>query len=129
MGKVSYEGNSVPRWALDRSLTMESKLRRWVVVAMCRQREITYQDIGEKMGVSHQRVFQIIDRGTIEGLDEIEDAITEITEEKHRAMGHTDDDSVCTVYTVAFRKEPEEVRAAKIAAEKERIEECRKLFD
>jgi hypothetical protein len=121
---IGDDGYTYPEWVRNPNDSMEKKLRRWLVIAMCKQRGIFYRDIGEYLGVSQQRVFQMIEKADETALSRIEEAITEIS--KSRVEGETDPTRI--VLTLGLRNEPEEVREAKIAASQELLEDARERY-
>jgi len=118
-----------PSWVTDRNDPMEKKLIRWAYLSALRNRGILFKDVGAYLGISVQRVEQLIKKMGESDEERLDEALTAITEERHHALGHTDDNPTCAVLSLALRNELPEVRESKIKLETERLAEARKLWE
>lgn len=83
-------------------MPFEHRIMRWQFAAMMRQRGITWPDLRQELGnISNARMGQLMKQSvhSDQVLFRLEDAIERITERKHRARGHTDNDVSCAVFT------------------------------
>lgn len=82
------------KW-LEEGVDPEYGLRVWAIYYMMYHRRISRADLAQHMGISKQRVQQMLSSEA--HLDRVESAITEVTQERHNAICSCDDSS-CAVY-------------------------------